>query len=365
MRWAGAGDWHGPTVIKSYQNTPEREQAVFRSILGSAALIIYFAYSVGRIDASTRITLEMMALYVGFGFLTWLAVSLRPTLSPVRLTVTTITDQSMAITALALGGRAALPLLFIIFWFLVGTGCRYGKRSLILSCSIAVLGIAGLMAWQSWWSANRQVGVGLLLAVISTSFYLYVLVNKLERRAATDPLTGLLNRRSFAHLVDHVMSRHNASREQAALLLIDLDGFKEINDVHGHGAGDELLEDFAQTLVSNCRKGDAIARLGGDEFVIFARNLPDRSEVEALAKRIHSALSRDDSGASSLPVSASIGVYMLDGALDAGKLTVTQILQKADRAMYQAKSSGRGKTVFADGGDSAGADQIRHAGEPV
>lgn len=162
---------------------------MFRSTLGSVAFFIYLGFASGAIDGPTRVTLEMMALYVVFGFATWIAVSLRPSLSTERLTVTTVVDQGMAVFALALGGRAALPLLFIVFWFLVGTGCRYGKRPLMLSCSIAVLGFAGLMLWQPWWMSNRQVGLGLLLAVVATSFYLYVLVNKLERRAATDPLT--------------------------------------------------------------------------------------------------------------------------------------------------------------------------------
>jgi diguanylate cyclase (GGDEF)-like protein len=349
MGWPGMGVWHGPSVIGVYQTQPEKEQAVFRTTLGSIALLIYFAFSVTHLDRPTRITLVMMALYVLFGALTWLAVHARPATSLVRLTFTTIIDQGMAITALALGGRAALPLLFIVFWFLVGTGCRYGKRPLMLSCTIAVAGVAGLMAWEPWWILNRQVGVGLLLSIVSTSFYLFVLVNKLERRAATDPLTGLLNRSSLEHAVSQVQAAIKPQGGQLALLVIDLDGFKEVNDSFGHAVGDELLQHFAHELVRTSRRGDAVARLGGDEFVVFARQIASRTDAGTIANRIHAAIEsiRFVAGQPVL-VSASIGVCLLSEADRVRVQDVGQVIQMADRAMYAAKSRGRSQTVFAD-----------------
>jgi diguanylate cyclase (GGDEF)-like protein len=347
MEWLGTGFWHGPTVIGGYESRPEREQAIFRSTLGSAALLIYFGYAVGDMDEATRVTLQMMALYVAFGLTTWIAVTLRPSLSTTRLTITTIIDQGMAVIALALGGRAALPLLFIVFWFLVGTGCRYGKRPLILSCSIAVMGFACLMIWQPWWVANRQVGVGLLLSVVATSFYLYVLVNKLERRAATDPLTGLLNRSSFEHLVERTRSSRETG-EQTAVMLIDLDGFKNVNDSLGHRAGDALLQNFASRLSGACRHGDVIARLGGDEFVVFARNLGGLDELHTVANQIHQAIDCIEFADESLTVTASIGICPVPSRTGANKrqVSVSAMLQSADRAMYEAKANGRAQTVF-------------------
>src|SRR6202012_5237416 len=99
------GIWHGPSVMEVYRVQPEKEQAVFRTTLGSVALLIYSAYGATGSDPSTRITLGMMALYVAFGAITWFAVAVRPRTSIARLTITTIVDQGMAITALALGGR--------------------------------------------------------------------------------------------------------------------------------------------------------------------------------------------------------------------------------------------------------------------
>jgi diguanylate cyclase (GGDEF)-like protein len=205
-----------------------------------------------------------------------------------------------------------------------------------------------------------QVGVGLLLAVVSTSFYLYFLVNKLERRAATDPLTGLLNRSSFEQLVEHARVDRNANDERAAVLLLDLDGFKEVNDMLGHRAGDELLRKFASKLVTACRGGDVIARFGGDEFVIFARHLTDLDEVQVIANRIHQAICSLDLEDNSLVVTASIGVCPVEGDVRAGSLSVTQMLQRADRAMYRAKANGRAQTVFSNEGEPNEAGIAKH-----
>jgi diguanylate cyclase (GGDEF)-like protein len=352
MAWLRTEIWHGPTVIGSYQSQPELEQAVFRTTLGALALLIYYGYAAGRIDSPTLITLQMMALYVIFCVVTWISVRCRPALSTIRLTTTTTVDQGMAVTALALGGRSALPLLFIVFWFLVGTGCRYGKRPLMLSCSIAVAGFLQLMLFEPWWMANRQVGTGLLLAVVATSFYLYVLVNKLEHRAATDPLTGLLNRSSFERVIEHAQlttKRHNGD---SALLLIDLDGFKEVNDALGHAAGDDLLQTFATRLAALAGRGDAIARLGGDEFAYFVRHSQQEQEaIRAIAASIHNAIETISlPGSRGLLVTASIGVCVPSSPEKNERPAAGILLRNADHAMYSAKMSGRGRTVFWDDG---------------
>lgn len=289
-----------------------------------------------------------MALYVLFGFASWLAIRLQPGKSPLRLITTTLVDQGMAIAALALGGRAALPLLFVVFWFLVGAGCRYGKRPLILSCTVAVAGFIGLMMNEPWWIMNRQVGVGLLLAVVATSFYLFVLVNKLERRAATDPLTGLLNRTSLVQAVGHAHGSPRQQNGQVGLLVIDLDGFKDVNDSFGHAAGDEMLRRFAGELSRMSRRGDAVARLGGDEFVVFARSLLNEADALAIAERIHAAIETINVTIG-LPVrvTASIGICLYPEQRRPRMLDVGQALQRADRAMYAAKARGRSQTVFA------------------
>jgi diguanylate cyclase (GGDEF)-like protein len=349
MGWFDKGVWHGPTVIGIYETQPEKEQAVFRTILGSIALLVYAAFAAPHLDTSRLDTLGIMALYVAYGALTWLSVRIHPRTSFLRLTVTTILDQSLIFTALALGSRAALPLLPIVFWFLVGAGCRYGKRPLILSCAIAIAGLAGLMIWEPWWRFNRPAGAGLLLAVIAMSFYLFLFVNKLERRAATDPLTGLLNRTSLERIVGQMPPLARPQDDTGALLVIDLDGFKQVNDSFGHSAGDDLLQQFARALLQLSRRGDAVARLGGDEFVIFAHHVADKASATLIADRIHTAIESIRSAAGHpVSVSASIGIYLRTDTQRAQPLSATEAFRLADHAMYAAKARGRRQTVFVD-----------------
>jgi diguanylate cyclase len=350
MGWFDKDIWHGPTVIGTYETQPEKEQAVFRVFLGSIALAAYAIFAaLPHLDRAHINTLGIMALYVVYGAITWLAVRVHPQTSVPRLTLTTIADQCMVFTALALGDSAALPLLFIVFWFLVGAGCRYGKRPLILSCAISVVGLSALMIWEPWWQHDRTAGAGLLLGVVATSFYLFMFVNKLERRAATDPLTGLLNRTSLERAVTQMQPLTKPQNGAAALFVIDLDGFKQVNDSFGHSAGDDLLQQFARALEQLSQRGDAVARLGGDEFVVFSRQVAGKAGATTLAERIHAATESIRLAAGNpVNVSASIGVYMRSSAKRAQALDMTRAFRLADYAMYTAKARGRRQTVFAD-----------------
>ena len=111
--------------------------------------------------------------------------------------------------------------------------------------------------------------------------------DQLERAAAHDPLTGLLNRAGFANRFAGIAE---TSDGPGALLIIDLDGFKAVNDAHGHAAGDELLELIAQRLVDSVRVTDLVGRLGGDEFAIHQPDVVDAAHVVALGERVRVAL---------------------------------------------------------------------------
>jgi diguanylate cyclase (GGDEF)-like protein len=278
----------------------------------------------------------------------------------VRLFVTTVADQALVAIAIGFGGPLGLPLLWVVFWFLIGSGCRYGKRTLAVSCSTALAAIAALSAWQPWWVANRPAALGLALSVLGASVYLSVLVDRLgsanrdlARQASTDPLTGLFNRYALEQTVGRaMMSISEGDDDMSALLLIDLDGFKEVNDTYGHATGDLLLKTFATLLSKRIRKTDTVARLGGDEFVVLARHVPDRAAVLAVADGIHAILagltSVDDRPVS---VTASIGACPIYGGAPAPYREIAALMRAADRAMYRAKTQGRGQTVVADGGD--------------
>ena len=157
--------------------------------------------------------------------------------------------------------------------------------------------------------------------------------------AFTDPLTGLANRTSLGASLEQAVNRaRRRSSSKIAVLYIDLDGFKQVNDVHGHDTGDALLVETAQRLRKHLRSSDLIARHGGDEFLVVLEDLQDLRPVEIVAKKLLAELGRPYALAGQeLGVTASIGISVLpDDAVDARTL-----LKHADTAMYAAKQAGK------------------------
>jgi len=169
------------------------------------------------------------------------------------------------------------------------------------------------------------------------------LTSKLEYQSSHDALTDLLNRRQLAAMFDGAVSRFASKRETTAVMLIDVDDFKQINDQYGHDVGDEVLEQVADAIRRNVRVEDAAFRYGGDEFLIL---LPGRTAVgsAAIATRITAAF-REWAGAAATPtgtgVGVSIGVTEVVSSLD----TLRNVMQLADTAMYEAKRRGKGRIV--------------------
>jgi diguanylate cyclase (GGDEF)-like protein len=149
-----------------------------------------------------------------------------------------------------------------------------------------------------------------------------------------DPLTGLPNRALLAQRLDQAAARARRSGTTAGVLFADLDRFKEVNDTHGHRAGDELLVAVAGRMASLLRPSDTLARLSGDEFVILCEDLDSPSRVEALAARLDTALSAPFVLAdATVTITASVGIAFAGRADD----IPARLVHDADRAMYQAK----------------------------
>jgi diguanylate cyclase (GGDEF)-like protein/PAS domain S-box-containing protein len=160
-----------------------------------------------------------------------------------------------------------------------------------------------------------------------------------------DALTGLDNRTSLFPALEKAVERSRRRATRLAGLFLDLDGFKEVNDAHGHDAGDRLLIEAARRLRAALRSGDALARLGGDEFFVVLEDIQDASPAERVAKKLLAALAApyDDIGAGApVTISASIGISVFpDDAGDAETL-----LKHADGAMYAAKQAGKDSFRF-------------------
>jgi diguanylate cyclase (GGDEF)-like protein len=165
------------------------------------------------------------------------------------------------------------------------------------------------------------------------------LEERLVQQAFHDDLTGLANRALFKDRVEHAVTRRAQGPRLAALLFLDLDRFKTVNDGLGHTAGDALLVAIAERLHSVLRPEDTIARLGGDEFGILVEDLQLPQEALALAERVQGAFSEPfQVGERQIAIRSSIGVVMASG----GDRTADDLLRDADVAMYRAKVSGRG-----------------------
>ena len=161
---------------------------------------------------------------------------------------------------------------------------------------------------------------------------------ELERLARRDPLTGLPNRLHFNERVALAIARNQRHGKPLALLYLDIDHFKKINDSRGHGVGDEVLKEFSRRLAHCVRATDFAARLGGDEFVVLAEDIDTPDAPQAIAEKL-SAQMREDMIAGDLPlrVSTSIGIALCAHAVSG----TDELMQLADNALYAAKAAGR------------------------
>jgi diguanylate cyclase (GGDEF)-like protein len=215
---------------------------------------------------------------------------------------------------------------------------------------------------------NRpDISLPLLLAVVGISLAALlgtlILVwsrnermQELEREAGQDSLTGLRNRRRFEEDLNLAMARGRREGTTGAVLMLDLDHFKQVNDTHGHPAGDQLIREVADVLRERSRKSDVLARLGGDEFAVV---LPRCSLAEAhvVGEAIAAAIRAHQPAEEGVePLTASVGVAMFG---DHPRSSIASVISEADTAMYAAKDDGRdGVRVFdsvAVRGDASGA----------
>jgi diguanylate cyclase (GGDEF)-like protein len=194
-----------------------------------------------------------------------------------------------------------------------------------------------------------DISLPLLLAVvgISLSALLAALIlvwsrnermQELRREASEDSLTGLKNRRRFEEDLRMAMARARRERAGGALLMLDLDHFKQVNDTYGHPAGDRLIVEIADVLRRRTRESDVLARLGGDEFaVVLPRSTP--AEARFAAEAIAEAIREHPPAHGELdPITASVGVAMFG---DDPRTSMASVISEADTAMYAAKDGGR------------------------
>ena len=267
-------------------------------------------------------------------------------------------DQLMLCAILFVTGAMGMWFLPCFLMVSVGASLRFGWRH---GCVASVVGAAGfyivyLTDYSFWHNASNLVGVSLVSMLVVPAYAAALgrrlehlsqsyrnKARKLTRVALEDALTGLANRAMFRRQLERAM-QHARSGDDAkgfAILYCDLDGFKSVNDTHGHHVGDVLLKQVAKALSACVRGSDTVGRMGGDEFAILLTGI---SDVE-IARRIGAqvvqrvrAIERVDGR--TIRVSCSVGITLVAAPLDEHD-QLDSILKRADDAMYQAKRAGK------------------------
>jgi diguanylate cyclase (GGDEF)-like protein len=218
-----------------------------------------------------------------------------------------------------------------------------------------------------FWPVAAVLGVVLLILFLS----LYPLlrrvagrlrrqVEEIEHQALHDSLTGLPNRVLFRDRVEQALHAAKRSPGEVAVMFLDLDRFKEVNDTLGHESGDELLGEVGQRLARSLRAGDTIARLGGDEFGVLASGLDDAEDALVIARKLRQAVEWPFTlGGFTLEVEASIGIAIFpEHGTD-----VDTLLRHADVAMYQSKDAYSGVGIYSPERDVYSPDRLKLLGE--
>ncbi|RJX32252.1 MAG: GGDEF domain-containing protein [Desulfarculus sp.] len=218
---------------------------------------------------------------------------------------------SMGITALAL-------------WAVGQTEAHHYRLAMLISFLVPLI-VASLVAYQ---------GFSMLLEVMESK-------RRLQWLSRTDELTNVYNRRYFMELARRELALSARYGTPVALLLLDLDRFKPVNDSHGHLVGDEVLLASARVIVHTIRLTDIVGRLGGDEFLVLAPNT-DVAGAHELAERLRQAFERAPIVVTDhkVPLTVSIGAVSVQGP----NLSFDHLMQAADKALYQAKQQGRNRS---------------------
>jgi diguanylate cyclase (GGDEF)-like protein len=348
-----------PGLYQKYLIIPglvsETGQAVVR-ILAALSFGVYLFSFERTAVSSTEFTgaAIVCAVYIIFAALCIFAVRKPVLRSEARRALSAFLDQLIFGCALFFGGQILAPLTFVPICMAIGNGLRFGRRHALVSSYLGMLFILGALFFSPFWNSDSPAAIGIALSMLVIPLYTFGLSdpnafakeaaehgkNAAERAKAaaevtsrTDSLTGLLNQRAFDEKLEQLYQAAVSQHEKCALVILDLDGFKNVNDTCGHSAGDDVLKDVALRLSEALIIPGKIARQGGDEFSIVIRKFSTHESVEAVAKNILESLShiRAPNG---LQIGASIGICYLPIPILMDK---SAVYRAADALSYRAK----------------------------
>lgn len=331
----------------------EMGHACFRLFCGvvfSAFMVV--AYALGQIDDIRGVAVGA-ATFAAFSLLWIGAVGASLFTFKIRRIISILLDQALFAFALYMGGAALAPAMWGPVLMAIGNGLRNGPSFAKLSAISGAIFLSIAMWFSPFWHKLPLIAEGMVLSVLILPWYTQVLSEQIAQakrefklRAAqfefasrTDSLTGLLNRSGFFVALESLLTEVENKSIRSAVMLLDLDGFKAINDTCGHSAGDAALKEIGMRLMQYVCGSDRVARIGGDEFGIALIDTASHEDVEHLAQKLIDAVaSIQVPAAPTLRLGASVGICLLPDPRFANS---SAIMEEADRLMYQAKRAGK------------------------
>jgi diguanylate cyclase (GGDEF)-like protein len=340
--------------------TAESGQCLVRivaGVLGAAFMLVMTSPQASPLQSDCGVGIPLG--YALFGCIwAWVAQYQLWTLNR-RVLIALTLDQCILASYMHFAGEPSLIFAWGLPFANIGNGLRFGPHYSTIGAAVGTVAAAIAFGTSPYWQSVPYVSVGLIVLNAILPLYVTKLAAKVwderrdsEQRAAqmevaakTDYLTATLNRAGFqAELGQMLMP--GVRREPLAVMLLDLDGFKVINDTAGHAAGDEVLRQVAKRIRGLVRKQDIFARLGGDEFGLVVRGIIDRSRADDLMLAIRASVDKIVlEGHPGLRVGVSIGYQLVT---DSDVVTAESVLAVADERMYAIKRgvrSGSGTSI--------------------
>jgi diguanylate cyclase (GGDEF)-like protein len=330
----------------------EREQALIRLVIGllASGSVAIIAATRGQADIAQWAVL-CGVVFLALSLIVFWSTTLYPAPSSWRRVAALVLDMGMLTYVLSQLGEYGPMLTPIYLWVTVGNGLRYGIRYLVIALALSVVGMAAVLLVNDYWQQRPYMSAGWVVGLVALPLYFGALLQRLRaktdelagmyehfaRLAGQDALTGLPNRVAFRERLADLLKQAERAGGTFAVAFVDLDGFKEVNDRHGHDVGDDIIRRAAARLSQTVRGNDFVARLGGDEFVVLLVDQTTDS-IERVAQNIVAAMNepyRNEHHTVNLSASVGVALYPEDGE------ELSTLLRHADQAMYRIKNQGK------------------------